>query len=363
MAPPVKIGIIGLGRWARTLTVAVQHSAQLRIVAAYGISGEERRSYAEEFGARYGILVAPDMQTLLNDPAVEGAILTVPNEEHLPVAEQVARAGKHIYTEKPIANTVVDGLKIAALEKMHGVTVTVGHSARLMAGIRQIKAAIDAGELGRIAFMEANFSNFRGLSFTPKMWRWYKDKAPGGVLSLLGIHQIDVLHYLGGEMVEVTSMSSKLSPTGMETDDQSMTLIGFADGKIGYVGACWTSPGIFAVRVFGQKALMHYEIDFDTWDTPEKLHKTATLYIQRGRDGYGKREEIRIKPSDMFREELDMFARTVRTGIPSELSAANGNASLAVVYAALRSLELKGEYVKIADIVNEARASIPVEED
>jgi predicted dehydrogenase len=144
----------------------------------------------------------------------------------------------------------------------------------------------------------------------------------------------------------------------METDDQSMTLIRFADGKIAYVGACWTSPGVFGVRVFGQKGLMHYEIDFDMWDTPDKLHETATLYIQRGKDGYANREEIRIRESDMFRQELDMFADTVRTGRPSELTAENANASLAVVYAAIRSLEADGRYVRIADVIDEARARI-----
>ncbi len=358
MGRAVKIAIIGLGRWARTLTEAVQHSERLQLIAAYGVSPEERETYRNEFGARFGIRLAPDMQTLLADRDIEGAILTVPNEHHYPVAAEVAKAGRHVYTEKPIATTLEDGLRIAALEKAYGVTVTVGHSARLMAGIRQIKEAIDSGELGRVAFMEANFSNFRGLSFTPDMWRWYKDKAPGGVLSLLGIHQIDVLHYLGGEMAEVTSMSSKLSPTGMETDDQSMTLIRFADGKIGYVGACWTSPGIFAVRIFGQKGLMHYEIDFDTWDTPEKLHETATLYIQRGKDGYANREIVKIRPSDMFREELDMFAETVRTGRASELTADNANVSLSVVYAALRSLENGGKYIRIADVVADARARL-----
>ena len=358
MERAVRIAIVGLGRWARTLTEAVQHSERLKLVAAYGVSAEERASYQQEFGARFGIRVAPDMPSLLADPAIEGAILTVPNEHHYPVAAAVAQAGRHVYTEKPIANTVEDALRIAALQKRHGITVTVGHSARLMAGIRQIREAVDAGELGRVVFMEANFSNFRGLSFTPQMWRWYKDKAPGGVLSLLGIHQIDVLHYLGGEMTEVTSMSSKLSPTGMESDDQSMTLIRFADGKIGYVGACWTSPGIFAVRVFGQKGLMHYEIDFDTWDTPEKLHESATLYIQRGKDGYANREVLKIRPSDMFREELDMFAQTVRTGAPSELTAENATVSLAVVYAALRSLENGGRYVRVADVMRDAEARL-----
>jgi predicted dehydrogenase len=67
-----------------------------------------------------------------------------------------------------------------------------------------------------------------------------------------------VLHYLGGDIVEASSMASKLSPVGAEVDDQSMTLIRFADGKVGYVGACWTSPGHLrgaGVRVQGPDAL------------------------------------------------------------------------------------------------------------
>src|SRR5215207_11581869 len=138
------------------------------------------------------------------------------------------------------------------------------------------------------------------------MWRWYKDRAPGGPLS-------------------------KLAPVGAEVDDQSMTLIRFADGKIGYVGSSWTSPGVFAVRVFGSKGLMHYEIDFGTWDTPSELHKSSTLYIQRGKDGYAKREELPIPESDMFRAELDMFAESCRSGNANELTARNGNVAIAVV--------------------------------
>ena len=257
---PVKLGIVGLGRWASVLTRAARQSDKLKIVAAYSRSEEKRLAFERELG----VPAAPDMKTMLSNPELKGVILTVPNEQHLPMAEMVARAGKHVYTEKPIAQTLEDGLKIAALEKQHGVTVTVGHSARLMAGIRIIKERIDAGELGRVAFLEANFSNERALELTPQTWRWYKDRAPGGPLSQLAIHQFDVLHLLGGEIAEVSSMASKLSPVGAEVDDQSMTLLKFADGKIGYVGSCWTSPGIFAVRVFGSKGLMHYEIDFGT---------------------------------------------------------------------------------------------------
>jgi predicted dehydrogenase len=281
-------------------------------------------------------------------------ILTVPNEQHLPLARRVAMAKKHVYTEKPIAATLEDGLSIEALEHQHGVTVTVGHSARLMAGIRRIREAIDTGELGRVGFMEANFSNERALELTPSTWRWYRDRAPGGPLSQLAIHQFDVLHYLGGDIVAASSIASKLSPVGAEVDDQSMTTLKFADGKIGYVGSCWTSPGIFAVRVFGSKGLMHYEIDFGTWDTPAELNKKSVLYIQRGKDGYAKREELAVPESDMFRAELDMFAQSCRTGKANELTARNGNLAVAVVCAALRSIDRHGQLVPIAEVIAEA---------
>src|SRR5262245_50399210 len=346
----VKVGIVGLGRWAKVLTRAAQQSGALKIVAGYSRTEDKRTAFQQEFG----IAPTPDLATMLANPEIEGVILTVPNEQHLPLAREVAKARKHVYTEKPIASTLDEGLEIEALEKTYGVTVTVGHSARLMAGIRKVREAIDSGELGRIGFIEANFSNERALELTPKMWRWYKDRAPGGPLSQLAIHHFDVVHYLGGEIVEASSMASKLSPVGAEVDDQSMTLLRFADGKIGYVGASWTSPGIFAVRVFGSKGLMHYEIDFGTWDTPEKLHETSTLYIQRGKDGYGKRQELPVPASDMFRAELDMFADSCRTGRPNELSARNGNVAVAVVCAALRSIETYGQAVRIADVIAEA---------
>lgn len=351
MTEPVKVGIVGLGRWARVLTRAAKKSKDIEIVAGFSRSEEKRSAFSRDTG----VPSAPDMKTLLADPAIKGVILTVPNEQHLPVALEVAKAGKHVYTEKPIASTLEDGLAIDALQKDYGVTVTVGHSARLMSGMRRIRQAIDEGELGRVALIEANFSNERALELTPQTWRWYKHRAPGGPLSQLAIHMFDIVHYLGGEIAEASSIASKLSPVGAEVDDQSLTLLKFTDGKVAYVGSSWTSPGIFAVRVFGSKGLMHYEIDFGVWDTPDEIHKSSSLYIQRGKDGFGKREVLKDSESDMFRIELEMFAESCRTGRGNELSAHNGNVAVACVYAALQSIETNGQLVPLADVMTAAR--------
>jgi predicted dehydrogenase len=351
---PVKVGIIGVGRWAKVLTRASKNSDKLQIVSGFSRSEQTRKAFAAEMG----VSAASSMEAMLSDPEIKGIILTVPNEQHLPVAREVAKAKKHVYTEKPIAATLEDGLEIQALERQHGVTVTVGHSARLMAGVRKMGEAIKSGELGRVAFIEANFSNERALELTPETWRWYRNRAPGGPLSQLAIHQFDVLHYLGGEVSVASSIASKLSPVGAEVDDQSMTTLKFADGKVGYVGSCWTSPGIFSVRVFGAKGLMHYEMDFGTWDTPSELHKHSTLYIQRGKDGYAKREVLQVPESDMFRAELEMFADSCRTGKPNELTAHNGCVAVAIVNAALRSIDKQGQLVSVSEIMSEAQKRI-----
>jgi len=353
-AEPVKVGIVGLGRWARVLGRAAARSSALTIVAGYSRSEDRRTAFERETGVRS----VPSLDVMLSDPSIRGVIITVPPEFHLPVAEQVAAAGKHVYTEKPIAVTLEDGLRIAALERQHGVTVTVGHSARLMAGIQQIHEAIDRGELGRVAFFETNFSNERALELTPKTWRWYEDKAPGGPLSQLAIHNFDVLRYLGGEILDASAVASKLSPAGAEVDDQSMTLLRFADGKVGYVGSCWTSPGIFSLRVFGSAGLMHYELDFPTWNTPDALHRASTLYIQRGKGGYASREVLDVRPSDMFVAELELFVEACRTGRSGQLGAHNANVALAIVYAALRSVERQGQSVRVSEMLDEAQTRV-----
>ena len=349
---PVRLGIVGLGRWAKVLTRAAQKSGKLQIVAGYSRTPATRAA----FSAELGVPAVAELQSLLGDPQIQGVILTVPNEQHLPIAEQAARAGKHVYTEKPIADTLADGIRLAALGSRYGIQIVVGHSARLLAGTRLMKQAIDAGELGRVVFMEGNFSNERALELTPQTWRWYKAKAPGGPLSQLCVHIFDSLHCLGGRIEAVSSHASKLSPVGAEVDDQSMTVLKFADGKLGYVGSSWTAPGVYSIRVFGQKGLMHYEVDFGSWDTPGRLHETSLLYIQRGKNGFGKREVLPLPQSDMFVDELESFAAAIATGKPSELSAYNGVVAVATVNAALRSIDEQGRLVKLADVIAAAES-------
>jgi len=351
---PVKLGIVGLGRWAKVLTNAAQKSDRIEIIAGHSRSQEKR----DDFSQQFGVSTYDSLSEILSMPEIEGVIITVPNEQHFTIAKQIAEAGKHIYTEKPISNILSDGLRMEALQKEHNVTMTVGHSARLLKGIQMMKDNLDNGSLGKLAFIEANFSNERALELTPDTWRWYRDRAPGGPLSQLAIHMFDILHYLGGDVATVSSIASKLSPVGAEVDDQSMSTVRFKNGVLGYVGSCWTSPGIFSTRVFAQEGLMHFELDFASWDEPENLHKTSSLYIQRGKDGYGLREDLDIFTGNMFQDELEIFAHACRSGKATKLTAHDGNVAVAMVYAALKSIDQNSANVSIDDVLSQAKTEI-----
>ena len=110
---PVKLGIVGLGRWAKVLTNAAQKSDKLQIIAGHSRSEEKRDAFTQQFGINtYGSL-----EQILAMPDIEGVIITVPNEQHFSIAKQIAEAGKHVYTEKPISNILADGLRMEMLQK------------------------------------------------------------------------------------------------------------------------------------------------------------------------------------------------------------------------------------------------------
>jgi predicted dehydrogenase len=345
MGNGVRAALVGVGAWGRVLAKAASKSSAIAFVCCVGRNTERLAAFAKEFE-----IVACDISSVLADRHVDAVVLAVPNERHLEFAELAARAGKHVFIEKPIANTMTDGLRVAKLEKAHGVRIVVGHCARLLAGNRLIRQAIDKGQLGHVSQIEANFSNDRALRLSPQDWRWYRANSPGGSLSQIAIHQFDTLRFLGGDIVAVSASASRHSPVGAEVEDQWIVGVHFADGKLGTVISSWTSPGTYSVRVTGEDALMFYEIDQNHWAQPERLHENAILYVQGRSHGPAQRQHIAVPQSDMFRDELERFAATVN-GQECELSAANACQALAAVYAAIESAAQGGRQVMLADII------------
>jgi predicted dehydrogenase len=350
----LRAALIGVGAWGRVLAKVASQSAKIEFVCCVGRNPERLAEFARDTG----IPARADLDAVLADKAINAVVLALPNELHFKFAQAAARAGKHVYIEKPIANTMVDALAIAALESAHGVRIVVGHCARLLSGVRAIRQAIDAGKLGKVSQIEGNFSNDRGLRITREDWRWYSESAPGGSLSQIGVHQFDTLRYLGGDIAAVSASAGRHSPVGAEVEDQWIVAVHFADGKLGTVISSWTSSGTFNVRVTGADALMFYDIDQTHWARPERLHENAMLYLQARGKGPADRQSLNVSAGNMYRDELEMFADSVSGGTECELSAANGCQAVAAVYAALKSAKESSRAVALSEIIEDAQAKL-----
>jgi len=347
---PLKAALIGVGAWGRVLANAASQSGKIAFTCCAGRNPDRLAAFSRETG-----IPARPFDDVLADKAVTAVVLALPNELHFEFAERAARAGKHIYIEKPIANTMADSIAVAALEPAHGVRIVVGHCARLLSGVRAMRAAIDAGALGSLTQIETNFSNDRGLRLSRDDWRWYSKSAPGGSLSQIGVHQFDTLRYLGGDIAAVSASAGRHSPAGAEVEDQWIVTVHFADGKLGTVISSWTSAGTFNVRATGLDALMVYDIDQTHWAKPGRLHENATLYLQPRGKGPAERQALAVPPGNMYRDELEMFAVSVTQNTACELSAANGCQAVAAVYAAIASAKDGGRSVALSEIFDAAR--------
>jgi UDP-N-acetyl-2-amino-2-deoxyglucuronate dehydrogenase len=353
MMARLRTALIGVGAWGRVLAKAASQSQKIEFVCCVGRNPERLAAFSRDTG-----IPGRDIDSVLADKSIAAVVLAIPNEMHFDFARRAAQTGKHVYIEKPIANTMEDSLAIAALESEYSVRIAVGHCARLLTGTRAIRQAMDAGKLGKVTQIETNFSNDRSLRLTPQDWRWYSKSSPGGSLSQLGVHQFDTLRYLGGDIAAVSASAARHSPAGAEVEDQWIVAVHFADGKRGSMISSWTSPGTFSVRATGLDALMVYDIDQTFWPNPGRLHENATLYLQARGKGPADRQALPVPAGNMYRDELELFAGGVASGEECELSAANGCQVVAAVYAALKSAGEDSRAVPLAEIIESAQAQV-----
>ncbi len=194
---PLRAALLGTGAWAKVLAAAARGSTLIHIASVWGRTPERARALA----ATAGVEMCDSLEQVWANEDIEAVVIALPNAHHYPFAKLAASHGKHIFIEKPIAHTLEDGLRTAALERAYPIRIAVGHCARLLPGNRAIGDAIHRGELGPISLIEANFSRMIAtFDSRPGDWRWYQAGAPGGPLSQIAIHQFDVLRALGGDL-------------------------------------------------------------------------------------------------------------------------------------------------------------------
>ncbi len=336
----VNLGIIGLGNWSRQIFDAVTRIPGVKITHCHSRYADTRQA----FGSEYDCIACDQYQDMTQAPEVDGIVVMSSNAAHEKDVTAAAAQGKHILVTKPIATTISAGQRMIEACEQNNVILAVGHQTRREPDLRKLKEVLDAGQLGDVRLVEANYSTPNGLKIQEGDWRCGGDQCPGGALIQIGIHAIDTLHYLHGPIGRVISWQDR---GGLKVDMPGITttLLEFESGLRGYLGSSYVSSFSHWIKVYGTEKngfyseLVGLTLTEDSWEegaVREVIAPAATV----------------TAPMPAIIEEVDEFARCIRTGDSPEIGGRVALHNLAVVLAAVESAKT-GSPVDVASLLGE----------
>ena len=329
---PLRVACIGMGWWSDVLADAIVRSGKLKIVACYTRSVDKRAAFA----AKYGCRDASSYEEILADPAIEAIINTTPNDAHLSTTSAAAAAGKHVFLDKPIANTVSEGRAITQACAKAGVLLGLGYQRRREVQFRWIRHQIDQGTFGQLVNAEANISRDRLGKIDLSSWRYQAAGMPGGVMLQIGIHYADVLEYLLGPIKAVSGRLVQLVLPGDNLDVASL-IFEHESGALSTLNASYASASEhYLMNIYGKEATAYY----DTHNGLRLLKRSTDCPVA-----------IACDANDTIVEQLEEFAGAVRGRGRPEVGGEYATTSLAVIRAGIVSAR-EGRRVVVAEMLN-----------
>jgi predicted dehydrogenase len=306
------------------------------IRSCYTRSADKRAAFA----AKYRCTEASTYEEILADKSIDAIINTTPNNVHLETTQQAAEAGKHVFLDKPIANTLAEGRAITEACRKAGVVLALGYQRRRESQFRWIKQQIDAGVFGKLVNAEANISRDRLGKIDLTSWRYQAEGMPGGVMLQIGVHYVDVLEYLMGPIVSVSGQAAQLVLPGDNPDVASL-LLQHENGALSTVNASYASATEnYVMNIYGKESSAYYDL------------QGGLRFIKRGTE---KSESIPFTKNDTFVDELDEFAMAVRGHGTPETGGDYATRSLGVIRAGIISAR-EGRRVQLAEVLADPTA-------
>jgi predicted dehydrogenase len=311
----VRVASVGLGWWGKELARGAR-AAGLEVVSCYARTEETRNAFATEVGCK----PTSRLEEVLADPTIDALLIATPHKTHRQLVEAAARAGKHVFIEKPLAMSVEDARASVQAALHAGVVLQVGFQRRRLPAHREMKRLIDEGAMGDIVSLEANHSLPNRIP--DNAWRWDEEESPLGSMTSLGIHQIENFHYLAGPISRVGAVSRH--GRSVSIDEATALVFEFASGAVGTLVSSFFTPWRISLALHGTMGAAFADRD------------GATLGFQPR--GENRPTEIPLGEVDAVADQLVEFATCVREGKRPEVSGAEGLAVVAVLEAAKRSV-------------------------
>lgn len=245
----INVGIIGCGQWGPNHIRIFSHLSNSRAVMCADLSAQRLKTIKETF---LNIRTTADYKDILKDPDIHAVCIASPTNTHFVFAKEALEHGKHVLCEKPLALKSDECEYLQKLSTQKQKILMVGHVFLFNAGIKQLKAYIRSGELGRIYYAHATRTNLGPFRYdVSALW----DLAP---------HDIAIFNYLfESSPVNVSARGQKC--LGTERDDLAFAALEYPDNVVAHVHVSWIDPKkVRQITIVGEKKMV-------TWDDLDDL--------------------------------------------------------------------------------------------
>jgi predicted dehydrogenase len=256
---PINVALIGYQFMGKAHSNAYRQVARFfspkltpRLKVICGRTPSKVRAAAREYGWDEA---STDWREVVDRPDIDLVDVCTPGDSHADIAIAAARAGKAVFCEKPLGNTVPEAERMLAAVRKAGVVHMICHNYRRAPAVMLAKQLIDEGQLGEIRHYRGTYlQDWITDPAFPLVWRLQKEKAGSGALGDIAAHSIDLARFLVGEITDVagelkTFIASRPLPDNpkrkgkVTVDDAATALVRFAGGAIGTIEATRMAPG------------------------------------------------------------------------------------------------------------------------
>jgi UDP-N-acetyl-2-amino-2-deoxyglucuronate dehydrogenase len=347
MSSPLGFAIVGTGMIANYHAQAIAQTPGARLVGVVSRSSDKGPAFA----AKHGIpVLTTTVEEMVARPDVHVLNVTTPSGAHLDPALTAVRAGKHVVVEKPLEITPARCDQIIAAAEKAGVKVAAIFQGRFGDGAQKVKAALDAGRLGRMVLASAYVKWHRTADYYKTAWKGTWELDGGGALMNQAIHGVDLLQWFAGLPVEVSGRFARRVHTGIQADDTTVATLQFPDGALGAIEAStalW--PGWSRrIELCGEHGSIALEDDtLVKWDfaKPEPGDEAIRNAKRDDALGSGAGNPAGISIAGHLRQITDLV-EAIRDNRPPAIGAREGRKAVALIHAIYESAK-SGKAVRV----------------
>lgn len=263
--------MIGLGWWGKHSIDSVKgKSDKINIIGACARNTDQHAEYLN----KNELKSYNNYDDVLKDEAVDAVILTTPHSLHTEQILSAANHNKHVFVEKPMTLTKDDAIKCVNALKEKNLKLGVGFSRRFQPAYIDLLKMVKAGDIGEVLHIEGEQSGPSAYKLEEGMWRAQKSESPGGAMAARGIHVMDAMISIAGEVDRISCISER-RVLDIDLDDTTSMLVKFKSGVSGYLGTIYITADIWRLHVYGSKGYLL--MDGETRLIKKSLDNTETI--------------------------------------------------------------------------------------